>query len=887
MPIWRRLRALWNNLTRKHRVEGELDAEIRSYRQMLEDEKTRDGAPPEVARREALLELEGPEQIKEQVRDVRLGAGIESIGIELRHSLRGLRRNPGMSLVVIGVLALGMSASTVVFSIFQSVLLKPLPFRDPARLVELSETRLARGIDHAAFSEANFWDVRNRNRSFEEVAAYHSDDANLTGDGPAEKVTVIAVTAGFFRTLGVSPILGRDFFYDEDRGPSSETEWIGKRVAILGNRFWRSHFGADPSALGKILRLNDASYTVVGVLPPGEPWIDGQIYRPFGYRPGANRGSWEFSVIGRLRPAASLQSTQTDLRGIAGVLSHDYPKEDKGIGFRLAPSATWIASDSTRRALWVLLGAVVFLLLIACLNIANLLLARGMARQREIAVRTALGAGRGRLVRFVMLESLLLSAFGAAIATALAYGVLRVVRTLEIRGIPRLSDADLNPWVLGFAAAIALLTGVLSGILPAFQAPVRGIAASLREGDRQTGSRGQGRLRAILVTAEVALSFFLLVGAGLLIRSFTRLTNVDRGFQTENRLVFSVSMPGSYWENGVGKQFLDRFFARLSAEPDVIAVGAVSSRPVEGWDPGMGIDSVSSQATQEAPWAGWRIVSPGYFHAVGLPLLRGRVFDENDKPVWSQRGQPDPVRRVIISDRLARRIFPNDDPIGKRVVLWKGQSSGTAEVVGVVGDSRERGPAAGPTLTVYIPYGANALTSDFVIHTRSHPLALAPVVRSIVASLDPNLPVADVRSFEEIMQRSVAPQRFNVILLGVFSGLALLLATIGIYGVLSYSMSRRVSEIGLRMALGASRSSILRLGLDQGIRPALLGVALGAVGAWWLSRYMTTILFDVKPFDVATYAVVVLLMVVTAMLACYLPCRRAMRTDPVTALRLE
>jgi len=887
MPILRRLKTLWSNLTRKRQIESELDAEIRSYQGLLEDDKTRGGASPDAARREALLELEGAEQIKEAVRDVRLGAGLESIGTELRQSLRGLRRNPGVSLVVIGVLALGMGASTVVFSIFQSALLKPLPFRDSERLVELSETRLARGIDRAAFSAANFWDVRTRNRSFEELAAYHSDEANLTGDGPAEKIDLSAVTAGFFRALGVSPILGRDFSYDDDRGPANQTGWNGKRVVILGNRFWKSRFGADSTVLGRSLRLNDRTYTVVGVLPPGEPWINEQLYVPFGYQADANRGSWEFSVIGRLKRGVSLESARTDLQRIAGVLAHDYPKEDKGIGFRLAPSTTWIATDSTRRALWVLLGAVVFLLLIACLNIANILLARGMARQREIAVRTALGAGRGRLARFVMLESLLLSSFGAVFATAFAYGVLHVIRTLEIRGIPRLADVDLNPWVLAFAAVVALLTGVLSGLAPAFQAPGRGIAASLREGDRQTGSRGHGRLRAILVTAEVALSFLLLVGAGLLIRSFTRLTNVNQGFQTENRLLFSVSMPDSYGENGVGKQFLDRFFARLSSEPEVIAAGAVNSRPVEGGDPGMNIDSSSSPANQQVPWAGWRVVSPGYFHAVGLPLLRGRVFDENDKPVWGEPGQPKPVRRVIISERLAKRIFPNDDPIGKRVILWKGQSNGEAEVVGVVGDSRERGPVAGPTLTVYIAYGASALTSEFVIHTRAHPLALVPVVRSIVASLDPNLPVADVRSFEEVVQRSVAPQRFNVILLGVFSGLALLLATIGIYGVLSYSMSRRASEIGLRMALGASRGNILRLTLDQGLRPALLGIVLGALGAFWLSRYMATLLFDVKPFDVPTYAGVMLLIVVTATVACYLPGRHAMRTDPASALRLE
>jgi predicted permease len=434
---------------------------------------------------------------------------------------------------------------------------------------------------------------------------------------------------------------------------------------------------------------------------------------------------------------------------------------------------------------------------------------------------------------------------------------------------------------------VAVITGLLSGVAPAFQAPASGIAAALREGDRQTGSRGQGRLRSILVTAEVALSFLLLVGAGLLIRSFTQLTTADRGFHTEHRLLFSVSMPGSYWQKGVGKQFLDRFFDRLAAEPDVIAAGAVSHRPVEGGDPGMGIDSNSRSANEHAPWAGWRIVTPGYFRAVGLPLLRGRLFDEKDKPVWATPDQPTPQRRVVISDRLAKQIFPNEDPIGKHVTLWKGQSGGDAEVVGVVGDSRERGPAAGPMLTVYLPYGVNALTGEFVLHTRSNPLALAPVVRSIVASLDPNLPVADVRSFEEVMQRSVAPQRFNAILLCTFSGLALLLATIGIYGVLSYSISRRTSEIGLRIALGASRGNILGMTLVQGLRPALLGVVLGAIGAWWLSRYMSTLLFGVKPFDTVTYAAVVALLMTTAVVACYLPSLRALRTDPATALRIE
>jgi putative ABC transport system permease protein len=366
--------------------------------------------------------------------------------------------------------------------------------------------------------------------------------------------------------------------------------------------------------------------------------------------------------------------------------------------------------------------------------------------------------------------------------------------------------------------------------------------------------------------------------------------NVDRGFQTQHRLVFSVSMPGSYWQKGVGKQFLDRFFERLSATPEVVAAGAVSHRPVEGGDPGMGIESNSARQVSgqgAVPWAGWRVVSPGYFRAIGLPLLRGRVFDEGDKPVWAEPGQPVPPRRVVISERLAKLIFPNEDPVGKHAILWKGQSNLDAEVIGVIGDMRERGLAANPTLTVYLPYGRNALTTEFVVHTRSNPLALMPTVRSIVTSLDSSLPISDVRSFEEVVSRSVAPQRFNAILLGVLSGLALLLATTGIYGVLSYSMSRRISEIGLRVALGASSRSILRMTIVQGMRPALLGILLGAIGAGWLSRYFTTLLFGIKPFDVLTYLAVAVLLLMTAMLACYLPGRRAMRTDPAVALRIE
>ncbi len=878
------LKALWRNLTRKRKVEDDLDAEINSYREMLADEKTSGGLTPDEARRESLLELGGAEQVKESVRDVRTGAWLEGVGAELRQSFRGLRRAPALTILSISMLALGIGGSTAVFSIFYSALLRPLPFRDAERVVEIFETRLNRGIDHASPSEANFWDVRALSHSFSEVAAYHYGEANLTGTGPAEKVTAAQVSAGFFRTLGVSPMLGRDFSYDDARNG-----W-NNDVVLIGHKFWKSRFGGDPKIVGQTLRLNEHAYTVVGVLPPGEPWLSDQLYLPFGYHADASRGSWEFSVIGRLRPGVSMAGARADLQRIAGVLAQNYPTADKSMGFLLNPSSTWVATDNTRRALWVLLAAVSLLLLIACVNVANLLLARGITRQREIAVRTALGASLGRLVRYVIMESALLSLFGAVIGIGLAYVALRAVQPLDVIGIPRLADANLNPWVLGFAALIAVLTGLLSGLAPALQAPATGIANALRDGDRQTGSRGQHRLRGVLVTTEVAISVLLLVGAGLLIRSFTRLTRLSLGFQTESRLLFSVSMPDSYAEKGVGKQFLDRFFQQLSAVPSVEAAGAVNARPVEGGDPGMSIDSnfrPLSPGSNTPPWAGWRIVSPGYFHAAGLALVRGRIFDENDKPVWGDQGKLESPRRVILSDRLVKLIFGTNDPVGKHVTLWKGQSNLDAEVVGVMADSRERGLTAEPALTVYIPYGKNALTSEFIVHTRGNPLGLVPTVRSIVSNLDPNLPIGDVRSFEQVVQRSVVPQFFNTVLLSLFGGLALLLATCGIYGVLSYAMSRRTSEIGLRVALGASASSILQMTLSQGMKPVLAGTVLGVAGSLALSRYFATLLFDVKPFDAVTYCAVVGLLLLTALLACYLPGRRAVNTDPATALRIE
>ena len=873
------LTSIWRNLFRKQAVDSALDAEIGSYLQLLVDEKMAAGADAETARREAAIELGAIEMIKDQVRDVRRGALLEGLWTELRQAIRALRHNPGMAAMCALMLALGIGASTTIFSVFEAALLRPLPFRDTGRLVELMETRLDRGMNEVAFSEADFWDLRERTKSFERVAAYHGGEASLSGD-PPEKVSAPQVTVEFFGTLGVAPVLGRDFSADEGRA----------NVAILGNKFWKTHYGGSANILGKVLRLSDKSYAVIGVLPAGEPWIDDQVYVPYPYHPNADRGSWEFSAVGRLRKGITPEAARAELQRIGEFMAVANPKEDKGLGFNFLPSRRWIAPDSTRTALRFLLVAVGILALIACVNVANLLLARGLARQREIAVRIALGASRARLVRFVMLESALLSTLGAVLGLALAAGCLRVLRAVEIRDIPRLDEVSLNFWVLFFTLGVTLVTSLLCGLAPALQTPVWGIVTALREGDRQAGaSRRQGRLRSMLVTAEVALAFLLLVSAGLVLRSFQGLMNEHRGFETAHRLIFSVSYPNSYGENGRGKQFVDSVLEKLSADPDIISSGAVNVRPVEGPNYGMGIDAAAhATALGSPPWAGWRFITPRYLRTVGLPLLRGRNFNETDKPVWAERGQPPPAHRtVMLSSALAKLIFPNEDAVGKQVSLWKGQGGPEAEVVGVVGDSLERGLDHGPALTVYLPYGRIAVPSEFVLQTRGNPMAVVPAVRGIVRSLDPSLPLADIRAFDDVVRRSVSSQRMNSVILVSFSGFALLLASLGIYGVLSYSVRRRTSEIGLRMALGASESGILRTIVGQGLLPVFVGITIGGVFAVWLSRYLKPLLFGVQPFDVSTYAGVAVLLLVTAAVACFVPGRRAMRTDPAIALRLE
>jgi putative ABC transport system permease protein len=796
--------------------------------------------------------------------------------LDFRQAIRNMRKSLGSTLLAVLMLAVGIGATSAIFSVFYSVLIEPLPFPEPSRLVQLWESRLKNQWNQASFTEANFWDIQERNRTFEGIASFHPWSANLTGSGDPEQVAGGLISAGFFHVLGVNPVAGRDFLPEEDQ-PGHDNN-----VVLLRNKFWKTHFNGDPQVIGKSLRLNNKSFQIVGVLPPGEPWLDAaDVFIPFVRSANPDRGSFEFSVIGRLAKGVSFQTAEADLNTIAKSLAQQYPKDDDGMGVTLSTSAEWLADTDLRTKLWVLMSAVAFLLLIACVNLANLLLAKSTGRTREIAVRAALGASRGRIVRMVLTESLVLGLIGAIFGIVLAALAVAAIKAADPGGIPRIAELGINPWVLAFTLFAAILTGVLSGLVPALQAPYRNIVVGLREGERsQAGSRAQKRVRAVLVGAEVALSLMLLVGAGLLIRSFDRMLRVDRGFQSENRLLVAINIPGSYKERA--DDVINRFLDRVSAAPGVESVAAMNSRPIVGWDPGMGIVSAEKPDGDNGkfPWAGWRIVSGDYFRAMGIPMLKGRTFNQHD-----QIGKP---WRIIISKRLADTLWPGQDPVGHQALLWKGQNNFPAEVLGVVGNQRERGLDADPTLTVYLPsYGSGPGPVQFAVHAAGNPTALTPSLRSMLKEIDPNLPLYDVQTMDEIVSRSVAPRRFNMLLLTIFAGVALLLALVGVYGVLAYSVGQRTAEIGLRVALGATPRSVLALIVGQGMRPIMVGIAIGMAGAVGLSHFVSSLLFNVKPVDPLTYGAVALLVAVAALLSCYVPALRALRVDPVAALRQE
>jgi putative ABC transport system permease protein len=620
----------------------------------------------------------------------------------------------------------------------------------------------------------------------------------------------------------------------------------------------------------------------VGILPRGDPWLNNaDVYTPMVRDPEAARGSWEIAAIGRLRPGVTLEAARADLTRVASRLEELYPQIDAGLGVAIGSTDDWVAAPELRRALWILLSAVAFLLLIASVNLANLLLAKATGRIRETAIRAAVGAGRSRLLRQALTESLLLAILGGGLGLLLAIWGLDLIRTLDPGDIPRLADVALNRWVLLFTMGVAILTGILTGVVPALQSSGTDAAETLKAGSRSvSGSRRQGRLRSTLVAVEMALSLTLLIGAGLLMRSFTQLLAVDRGFETESRLVLGVSLPPSYGPSETDI-FIRQFEQQARLDPRVQEVAAVSSRPLTGGSTGLGFTTPDDPEPEGGiPWAQWRLVTPTYMEAMGIPLLGGRFFDGTE----ALNPQNDGGIPVVISQRIADLLWPEGEPIGRTMNLWAGQGDRPGEVIGVVGDIRERGLDSDPTYAVYLPY-RGGWPPTFILHTAGEPAAVVPALQAILSGLDGSLPFTNITTMEEILGSSLGERRFLLTLVGIFAGMALLLALAGVYGVQAYSVSQQTSEIGIRVAMGAEGGRIVRRIMLQAMRPALIGITLGLIGAYALSNLLESLLFQVAATDMLTYFGVAGLLAVTAMVSCWLPARRALKVDPVIAFR--
>jgi putative ABC transport system permease protein len=797
---------------------------------------------------------------------------------DARHGARALWRSPRFTAIAVLTLALGIGANTAIFSVLRTVLLRPLPFPEADRIVELWESRLDRGWEDLAFTHANFWDVHDQNTTFEAMGALRNTTFTLTGFEHPEQVSGARVSAGFFRALGVTAVAGRTFVPDED-APSADT-----RIAVLSHDLWMRRFGGADSTVGTTLALDGVSHTVIGVLPSGRPWLDeADVFVPLQRQSEEDRGSFELEVIGRLKPEVTPEAAHADLDGIARRLAELFPEPDRGMAITIGPSSGWIAGDTLRRALWTLMGGVGLLLLIACVNLANLLLARATSRSRERALRTALGASRHRIVGSMLAETSWLGLAGAVLGLALASGLTRLLRAFDPGDIPRLQDVAIDGWVLAFTTGVALGTSLMTGLTVALHSPYKDVATALREGDRtMMGNRRQGRLRAFLVGAEVAMSLVLLVGAGLLLRSFARVLSADRGFETENRIFFEVALPDSYDDEAARAiAFRAQLLERIAAIESVRSAAAINVRPLRGVSVGMGFAAAGSPTGGDAvPWASWRLVTRDYFRTLGVPLVAGRDFGEQD-----ELGKP---WRVIVSRRVAEELWPGQSAVGRSMRLWEGQDGPEAEVIGVVADMLDWGLESGASFAVYMPYyGASMSPVQFVVHTGAAPETLVPSLRALLRGIDPNLPLSRVETLDAMVGANVAARRFLMLLLLGFAALAMVLALAGIYGVLSYTVERRKSEIGMRIALGASRSSVRRLIVAEGMRPVAVGLALGIAGALALSRLMANLLFGVTPADAATYVAVAAVLAIAAAASSLLPAHSAVRLDVLSALREE
>jgi putative ABC transport system permease protein len=803
---------------------------------------------------------------------------MDNVWKDIRFGLRTLARNPGTTLAALVALALGIGANTAIFSVVSGVLLEPLPYPKPNELMLVWEKNPSIGFPRFSVSPHNFEDWREQGRSFAGLAALEMTRMNLTGGDQPESVPGARVSADYFRVLGVEPVRGRAFRPEEGRLGAN-------RVAVISHGLWQRRFGSDPSAVGAALRLDGEPYTVVGVAPPGFEFPqERELWVPLAFDMAKeNRGDHYLIVLGRLAGGVSEEQAQTEMDAIAARLEAAYPDIQTGWGVDITPLRDFLV-ENVESALVILLVFVSFVLLIACANVANLLLARVASREREMAIRTALGAGRARLVRQMLTETMVLFLAGGALGLFLAFWGIRALIALDPDGIPRAQEIGLDNRVLLFTLLVSLGTGLLFGLVPALSAAGRQLAESLKEGGRAMAGGVRGRLvRNGLVLGQMALTLVLLVGAGLLIQSFARLQAVDPGFRPEGVLTARVALPrAEYAEPARQIAFHQQLLEKVRALPGVRNAGTVFPLPLGGnMVLSFAVEGRPAPPPSEVPNTHVRGVSPGYFQTMGIAVRQGRTFTEQDV----QGSLP----VVVVNENMAKKIWPGESPLGKRINFGDPAVPGDwMTVVGVVAPVRHMALDEDPGSEVYWPqYQQPFADASLVLRTDQDPASQANAIRQAVRSLDPNLPVDQIRTMEELVASSLSQSRFKMVLLSLFAGLALVLAAVGVYGVVSYTVAQRTHEIGIRMALGAERRNVLRLVVRQGMVVVLIGVALGVALAFGASRYLAGQVYGVSAKDPLTFLAVPLVLIAVALLANYLPARRATQVDPLVALRQE
>jgi putative ABC transport system permease protein len=810
---------------------------------------------------------------------------------DLHYAFRMLRNKPGFSLVAIVTLSLGIGANTAIFSVVKGVLLRPLPFKEPARLVSVYERRANSGAANLPVSGHEFSAWQQRTHSFEALTLIQTDGLTLTGRGDPAIFGAARVSTDFFAVMGVAPLLGRTFAAGEDQSG-------GANVVVLSQKLWNQRFGSDPNVINQNVTFNDQSYTVIGVMPTLELMPD--VILPIDMRGEVQKvGKHSHQVIGRLKAGISLQAAQTDLAFVSNQLEQEMQQANHGHGVQAVSLHEDVTGDSSL-ALLTLLGAVGFVLLISCANVANLLLTRAAIRQREMAIRTALGAGRWRLIRQTLTESVLLALLGGGLGLLSAFWIVSLIRKTTIINLPRLDQVNLDRRVLIATLGFSLLTGLLTGIAPAWRNAEPHLYQGLIDGARGSMGFARRRLGSALVVLEVALAVVLLVGGGLMLKSFVQLIRVNPGFDPHQVLRLDLALPNpKYREPQKQRAFYEELLGRLRTLPGVESVGATTQTPLSPGDNwcAFAIEGRPDPPPGEQQQAATRAVSNDYFQTLRIPLRKGRFFNDTDSRValplmrWYEQqpypahfNDPQPAPAAIINETMAKLYWPNQDPIGRRLRII---ASPWITVVGVVGDVHHNGLNTPPNPEIYLshlqePQDALAV----MLRTSNDPLQLAAAARQELKALDKDQPVT-ITTMDQILSNSVAGQRFNALLLGIFAALALLLASVGVFGVINYSVAQRTREIGIRLALGAQRSDVFRLIVGQGLVLALIGVAVGSAGAFALTRLITGLLYGVSPTDGFTFGLVSLLVTGVAMLACYLPARRATRVDPLVALRYE